>query len=255
MDMYNPIMVQAIDKALQVPIHQQLEEMLMDEIASGRLKPGDKVYSENSVAQRFTVSRTTVRSVYDRLVVRGVLTRRAGKGTYVSPPPMTENISLLVGFSEKMTASGYTPVTQLLATERINATEEMARALRVSVGEQVVSVRRLRLLDSIPFVVHSAILPYPRFSGALEFDFTSERMTDYLQTATRFGVSHAEETVSAAPADDEDVRLLDIPKHFPVLVVCGTTYDNEGLPVRYSIARYHSTLVRLQTAQRSGATL
>jgi GntR family transcriptional regulator len=242
--------MRAIDKGLQTPIHQQLEAMILAQIASGALKAGDKVYSENSVAKQYEVSRTTVRSVYDRLVARGVLTRSAGKGTYVALPAMTENISLLVGFSEKMTASGIQPTTRVLSREVTQPTEEVANALRIDPASEVVEVRRLRLLGERPFVVQIAILPYPRFAGLLEYDLERGRMTDYLQAATRFNLARAEETITAVPAGPEEVALLDVPKAFPVLVVRGLTFDTDDLPVRYSIAWYHSSMVRLETAQQ-----
>ncbi|TVQ36392.1 MAG: GntR family transcriptional regulator [Spirochaetaceae bacterium] len=232
------------------PIHQQLEDWLLDEISSSRLAPGDQVMSEQNIARQFGVSRTTVRVVYDRLVARGILTRSAGKGTFVAFPQMIENISLLVGFSEKMNAAGISPTTRLLGLDVKGPSPTAAAALRISEQEdQVVEVRRLRLLRGIPFVLHTAILPYPRFKGVLDYDLEQGRMTDYLQTATGHGIDHAEETISAYAAAAEESRLLNVARGFPMLSVTGVTYDSLGSPIRYSVARYHSSMVRLKTAQ------
>ncbi len=244
--------VKAIAKDRPIPIHQQLEEMLLEEIASGRLKPGDQVFSEHHVAKRYEVSRTTVRSVYDRLVTRGVLTRSAGKGTFVALPAMTENISLLVGFSQKMNAAGVSPTTRILAVNVTQPSAEAATALQIDSTAKIVEVERLRLLRDVPFVIHTAVLPYPRFESVLDYDLERGRMTEYLQTATGFNLDRAEETILACPAGVQETRLLQIPENYPVLIVRGTTYTTDGLPVRYSIARYHAGIVRLRTTQERG---
>mgnify|MGYP001814701366 CR=1 FL=1 len=91
-----------ISKESDIPINQQLEEIILKKIETGILKPGDRVESEPAVARIYEISRSTARNVYDRLVSRNILFRRAGKGTYVSLPFTAGNSSLLVGFSKNM---------------------------------------------------------------------------------------------------------------------------------------------------------
>ncbi len=232
-----------------VPVHQQLENMILDEIVSGRLKPGAQVFSEHAVAKQYNLSRTTVRSVYDRLVVRGVLTRSAGKGTFVAVPPVTQSISLLVGFSQKMNTAGVSPATRVLSMQVIQPSAEAAEALRLGQTGRVVEVQRLRLLRDVPYVIHTALLPYPRFKSVLEYDLEGGKLTEFLQVATGNRIQRAEETVLAYPAGSSEVELLDIPEGYPVLSVRGVTYDTDEIPIRYSIARYHSNMVRLSTNQ------
>lgn len=250
MYMYGKVAMLRIDKDLQTPIHQQLEDALLDEIVSGRLKPGDKVFSENSIAKEYGMSRTTVRSVYDRLVTRGIFSRSAGKGTYVAIPAMSANLNLLVGFSEKMNAKGVKPTTRVLGRQVIEADAEAAAALQIQEHDQVVQIRRIRLLDSRPFVIHTAVLPFPRFVSVLDYDLEEGSLTSYLQTATKFSLARAQEAITAVPAADEASELLDIRKGSPVLVVRGITFDTDDLPVRYSTARYNSSLVQLETGQQ-----
>lgn len=66
------------------PLHLDIEEHIVESIASGAFGPNDMIWSENEIAARFEVSRSTVRKTIDRLVERGVLYRIPGKGTFVS---------------------------------------------------------------------------------------------------------------------------------------------------------------------------
>lgn len=58
-------------------------QSLQSQIASGKLKEGDKLPSENDMAAMFGVSRLTVRLAIQKLNAMGVLDTRQGSGTYV----------------------------------------------------------------------------------------------------------------------------------------------------------------------------
>lgn len=62
----------------------QLRAVLRQEIDSGLYGDSGKLPSERALAERFGVSRTSVRESLDGLVKDGVLTRVVGKGTFVA---------------------------------------------------------------------------------------------------------------------------------------------------------------------------
>ncbi len=59
-------------------------QSLQSQIASGKLKIGDRLPSENDMAAMFGVSRLTVRLAIQKLNAMGVLETRQGSGTYVT---------------------------------------------------------------------------------------------------------------------------------------------------------------------------
>src|SRR3989304_10174602 len=68
---------------IPIPLHYQVRDFLLREIAEGRLCPGDKLPTETQLMERFGVSRTPVRQAMLDLVHRGLVQRRGGKGTFV----------------------------------------------------------------------------------------------------------------------------------------------------------------------------
>ncbi|RED65007.1 GntR family transcriptional regulator [Cohnella lupini] len=68
----------------QSPKYLQLKEEILSWIAGGRFRPGDKLPSENELAEQFSLSRQTVRQSIGELVQEGWLSREQGKGTFVS---------------------------------------------------------------------------------------------------------------------------------------------------------------------------
>ena len=239
--------MQPIRRDTITPIHEQLEEKILRHIRSGILKPGEKAYSEFAFAESQKVSRGTVRMVYDRLAACGILVRRPGKGTFVAFPATTENVSLLVGFTEKMRAIGEKPRTKVIAMEKVPASAQAAAALHVSEGDDVIQIRRLRMIKDRPFVIHTAVLPCPLCRDVLDMDLENGSLTSILENIFGFRLQKAQETISACQATAEDAGLLEIPAGLPVLVVEGLTFDEKGRAVRFSIGKYRSDLVRLQT--------
>lgn len=60
---------------------------LLEEIMAGRFTVGDRLPTENQLAQRFSVSRPVVREALQRLQTDGVVMARQGSGTYVQRSP------------------------------------------------------------------------------------------------------------------------------------------------------------------------
>ena len=67
--------------------YQKLKEYIINTIKSNKLKPGDRIYSENELAHMFNISRHTVRQAIGELVNSGWLYRVQGKGTFVDRRP------------------------------------------------------------------------------------------------------------------------------------------------------------------------
>ena len=69
----------------RVPKYQRVFDLLKSEIASGKLKAGDRLPSEAELERRFKTSRITVGRAVRDLQLAGMVDRRAGSGTYVKP--------------------------------------------------------------------------------------------------------------------------------------------------------------------------
>ncbi len=69
---------------MKVPLYAQLYTHLIDDIRSGRLRPGDRVATEKQLAAQFGVSRITSKRALEELVRLRVVERTRGKGSFVA---------------------------------------------------------------------------------------------------------------------------------------------------------------------------
>ena len=66
---------------------------LAAQVEGGNLKPGDKLPSEQQLAETHGVSRTVVREAVHQLKSRGLLSSRQGSGVFVAPPAANQPLA------------------------------------------------------------------------------------------------------------------------------------------------------------------
>lgn len=67
----------------RAPKYQLLVDWIKEQIASGSVKRGEKLHSENQLCEMFGISRQTVRQALGLLEAEGFLERRRGSGTFI----------------------------------------------------------------------------------------------------------------------------------------------------------------------------
>lgn len=148
----------ALDTSAATPLYLQLEATLRDALASGKWKAGEALPPERELADRFKVSRLTLRKALERLEAQGLVQRRQGSGTYVAPR-LEQPLSALTGFSQDMRARGLEPSIRWLKKGLFVASPEEVLALSLSPGEKVARLERVRSAQGEPMAVERAALP------------------------------------------------------------------------------------------------
>jgi GntR family transcriptional regulator len=240
--------VTTVDRNSPVPLHVQLERLLLTQIQADLLPPGSQLPPELELVEAYGLSRTTVRQAIAALVKKGFLYRVQGRGTFVTPRMAPQNTNLLTSFSELTRARGRTPGTRLLAASVVAAPPEAAIALQLD--GPVMEVKRLRLADGAPIEYHVSYLP-ARY--ALDPEAIARGASMYELLAQGYGVRivAADEALDAVAADAEAASLLCVEPGAPLLRVVRVTYDDSNAPVEYVTRlcrggedKYHVRLMR-----------
>src|ERR1700733_10323505 len=73
-----------IRRVTKVSISEEIAQQIMDLIANGDLKPGQRLPSERELCKDFGAGRSSLREALRCLCIVGVLTARVGEGTSVA---------------------------------------------------------------------------------------------------------------------------------------------------------------------------
>jgi GntR family transcriptional regulator len=186
----------------------------------------------------YSVSRVTVRQALRELVQEGLLESVPGKGFFVAERP-SFSLHGLVSLSALARERGLIASSQILDARTVPATQALGRQLELPMGEQLVHIARVRLLDGVPMCVQAVWFPERRCRGLLDEDL--ETISLYEVLSDRFGIvfANAESAISARLASEEEQRLLDLDAGAAVLTVDQRTLDIAGEPVELSLSVHH----------------
>jgi GntR family transcriptional regulator len=239
------------DRRASEPKYYSVKRHLLEFI--GSLEPGAAVPTERDLALQMQTSRTTVRQALGELVVEGRLVRRQGSGTYVAEPKITWPL-YLASFTEQVKASGFTPSAEVLGTQRVVASAELAQRLHVNPRAPVYKLDRLRLADNWPIAVETSWLPAARFPGLTRLIRTHGSLHAILSDQYGISMQTGEESIETAPAAPREAGPLRVDVGTPMLVVSRQNFDSEGTPVDFGRTWFRGDRVTLVTrlASRQG---
>ncbi|WP_053733365.1 GntR family transcriptional regulator [Nocardia sp. NRRL S-836] len=221
------------------PKHAQLREILR-RLAEHDLAPGSPIPSERDLAERYGVSRITVRAAVGQLVAEGLLTRAKGRGTFTAQRRYDLQLHL-TSFTSDMVTRGLEPSTEVISCgEGVPGGEA---ALGLDADETAYRVVRLRRADGAPLALERGwysphVLP--------ELDRCDLSGSLYEIIAARYGVQldHARQTVWAETADGETAKALEVRKGSPLLVFRRVA-SSQGRPTEDVTSWYRGDLYQV----------
>jgi len=211
---------------------------------------GSSLPSERDLSARWGVARMTIRRAVDALVAEGLVERRHGSGTYVTPQPFVRVLGL-TSFSQDMRDRGLEPGSRLLAYRVAAADVAIATQLQIAPGDPVVSFTRLRLGSGEAMAVETVWIPQSLVPGINGGDLGGSL---YELLANRYHIAPGTANVSIEPVlPDERVReLLTISADQACLRIRMVDADARGNIIMIANCFYRGDKYQL-TAQVSGA--
>ena len=228
-----------LDKSVPIPLYFQLKELILSEIKNENYKDGDMIPTENEISDEFQISRTTVRQAVTELVQEGWLYRIKSKGTFVTHPMINQDfLKKLESFQEQMKRLGMKPSTSVLELKKMKADAEVAKALQLKEGAEVIFLFRKRFADGEPIVTIKTYLPAKTCAFVMEHDLEKEALYEILAGGEDTKIYRVSRTIEAVEAELEDERLLNLPCGKPIQYFVSIGYNTGGTPLEYSKARY-----------------
>ena len=133
----------AVSPLVAERLSDRLAERLGHDIDTGRLRPGDRLPTEQRLADAHGVSRTVVREAVHQLKSRGLLRSRQGSGVYVTAAPSGEAFTLDLALIDSID-----DVLRVREVRRALEAETAALAAERATRLQVATLRRaLKAID------------------------------------------------------------------------------------------------------------
>ncbi len=232
------------------PLYVQVKEALLQRLAGEYWRPGELLPSEPKLAREFDVSQGTVRRALEELAAQNLIVRQQGRGTAVATHTPDR---ALFGFFHLLDGndSRQLPESRALRLRVAAASQAEQRVLELDAGDEVIRIRRLRLLATKPKIVEDISLAYGLFAGLESTPLADLPNTLYVHYQQRFNVSivRAVERVRAVAATRGDAQLLDVEAGTPLLEIERIAFGHRQHPIEWRVSRcrtdahhYHNVL-------------
>lgn len=226
-----------------LPVHQQISEMLIREIAAGRRIDGEKLPPEREMAAGFGVAVGTLRKALADLDNKGLLERIQGSGNYIRCKPDVASIYSM--FRLELIEGGGLPTARVLSAERLPKSADMPAFGSSDEGHRI---RRLRSLGGKPAAMEEIWLD-GSYAKSVAAEELSESLYLFYRQALGFWIARAEDRVGVGIVPDWAPAEFGLPAGTPAGFIERIGWTQEGRSAEFSrtwfdhrIARYVARL-------------
>ena len=217
----------------RVSLVDQVRQGLLEDLLAGTLEPGEKLPNEDKLAERFAVSRATVREAVLGLLEAGYLIRRHGSGTYVTSAPRSRHaLDATVSYTAMIRDAGHEPGETVIRKGVRAASELEHTLLGLDDGESVMELERVRLADRRPVIYSRDRIRASLLQGVADEALDSS-LYEILNEAGHAVVRARAELIPTL-ADAKLSRLLEVTRGAPLLHIDQVDYDARGRAVMLS---------------------
>ncbi|HEY2086305.1 MAG TPA: GntR family transcriptional regulator [Mycobacterium sp.] len=239
------------------PMRDQLADHIRQAIATGDLNPGDRVPSENDIANAINIDRATVGRALAILVNEGLIIRSQGRPTIVAPAIPVRHMSTN-RYAEQLTQlrAGQRDTTAFvtdhgaewdeytvdpLEYDEETATETDAAYLGIKTGTKIMRRRMVKRLAGEPIQIQRSAVPMKIAKGKVLADPTVQPYPGgtlaELYDAGLIpdgSVLHVDETAVGRLPNPTERRLLNLTAPTPVVWDIVRVFSVDGNPVEVS---------------------
>lgn len=223
-----------IDKNSKLPLYYQLMQLIIDEIDND-MEVGEKLPSEREFCSKYGLSRSTVRQAFLELGQEGYIYKVHGRGTFVSPKKLQQELLKFYSFTTEMKKMGKRPSSKVINFACIACDRSLARKMKKEEGCEVYRFLRLRLADDRPVMLETSYVPKARFEGLSKEGLEQNAMYDLFTHIYGVNFTYAEERFQAVPTDEMTAGYLKVERTLPSLKIERFTYERDQI-IEYTVS-------------------
>jgi len=229
----------------RVSVWSGIADELVEAIGRGEYLPGQRLPSENALAQAFGVHRHTVRRALAALMQRGLVRAARGSGTFVEEFAVELFLGKRTRHRQSLGRAGVRGGLRVLDGQEMVAGRDEARALGLRAGSPVLRLRVLGEGAGQPLHVSERWFPLPRFKGLQALVEASGSITEAFRALGVDDYTRAESRISARMPEPAVAERLRQPVTRPALLVTSVNADRAGKPIEFAITWFAGDRVTL----------
>ena len=213
--------------------YEQVMSMIEAIIDDNKLQPGDRLPTNNELAELALVSLISVRRALDELERAGRVRRHQGVGTFVAAERILTSPALAGGLLETMTGGveRQRVDTRLLDVNRGTPSADIATALAMTANTLVWCIRRLRVIADRPMISETSYIPV-NLAPDLDSELNGYGGSLYQLLGDRYGLvdAYEEQHLEIIKPATTDRKILSLTGRDLVVRIRGVSFSVNGSP-------------------------
>ena len=213
--------------------------------------------SETEIAERFDVSRVTVREALASLARRGWVTRKHGLGTFVNQKIMgiQTRLDILMEISELIRLSGHTPTITLVSYRRGPTSPIIADRLEIKPEQETITIHKVFSADDVPAAYISNVIPLDlipenQLESVLKGLDPELQIYEVLDRWFQQKVAYQVAEVDGRVADGYIAEFLSYPRGGPILQIEEVGYNAIDKPVIFCREYYRPGIIQFNLVRK-----
>lgn len=226
-----------IDRSSPIPAYQQVATSLTARIAQEEWCIGEKLPSENALAEEYHVSRVTIRQALALLNDSGAIEKMQGIGVFVTDNPhFTLQELQLPGNESQPIMSPDIPLlsTNIHIEELFEADRHAARMLRVPQREPMVYLERCFEKEGRVVGIYHAWFSSAKVPGMAAQGLIDRSVSKTLHERYHYSIESVENYIESITLDLRSAQILASEYAAPALKIDTVHMLADGVPIAYS---------------------
>lgn len=221
-----------------LPLYLQISELLIRDIAAGRLIDGEKLPPERDMAAQLGIAVGTLRQALKDLTQKGMLARIQGSGNYIRAKADPASVYALLRI--ELATGGGLPTANVLSVALMQKDPQLPAFGTSDMGHRI---RRLRYLSGKVAAVEEIWLD-ASYSTDIAITDLSESLYLYYRQRLGLRIARAEDSIGMGPLPDWAPREFPHPPGKDLPKITRISLDQNGLPAEASWTWYDPETVR-----------
>ena len=230
-----------------LPMYYQIKQSVKNSIITGEYRSGDRIPSENELADQFGVSRLTARQAIQQLMQEGFLVCKRGVGTFVTPDKALINSFNLEfsGFMDDLFYQVSKSSTQSVEITRAIAPPAIREKLALPDKDpEIIQVKRVRFKEERSFAYTVNYLPLETGLKLSKEELLKRPLLQIMEQDLGIHFTEAYQTIEATFADQDMAGKLQVPSGSPILFVERIMYTYRQKPVEVVQSSYRGDVYK-----------
>lgn len=222
----------------QIPLKYQIRNYFKEKISEGLIASGDQIPTQKEIGEMFGVSRMTVVNALQLLESEGLIERHQGKGTFVKNDRINRDLIYRDGFTKDLEMMGYSTSSKIIFSDVISPTSRIVRELKISSNEQVIKLKRLRIVEGEPVGITTSYIKYEIGKELLNLEKKDISLYDYYEKITGKKPNTGAIYLEPILLNEKEAELLNTEeKKSGCLTTTTTLIDNKPVGFVHTILR------------------